>query len=149
MSEEGGRLLFAAVFLWAAAIPDLREQRIPVWIPGIFSVPAIIGASVVFSEMGRVTLWLGSTPGVFFLLLAKILRGRIGSGDGICLAVCGLMMGIFDVVEVLFWSSAAAGVVGIWLFLIKKQPGDSRLPFIPFLAGGCSVELWMVLLGRT
>ena len=40
MKTNVTRLLFACLFLWMAAVPDLRSKRIPLWIPGIFFVTA-------------------------------------------------------------------------------------------------------------
>lgn len=141
MREQMIRLLFAAVFLWAAAIPDIRTKKIPLWIPRVFAVPAVISAAVFPTDLGRISLWFGVIPGLLFMALAIAARGRLGMGDGICMSVCGLIIGISEIVEVILWAFLAAGIAAAWFIVIRKQSGKNSIPFIPFLASGCCAEL--------
>lgn len=148
MTEEERRLLFAAVFLWAAAIPDLRDKRIPLWIPCVFAIPAVLGVAVFPTVSGRLVLLSGIIPGVIFVFLALVLHGKIGTGDGICMSVCGLIVGVVEISEILFLASVAAGAAGIWFLVVRKCSGESRIPFLPFLAGGGTVEFIIRMIMR-
>ena len=77
-----------------AALPDQRSKRIPVWIPGVFFAAAAGANLFDHSFISKWELWAGAVPGALLLLLSIVLKGKIGEGDGICLAVCGLFTGI-------------------------------------------------------
>ncbi len=135
------RLLAACIFLWMAALPDQRSQRIPIWIPGVF-LAAAIGANLFRArsfagwEIGR-----GALPGAVLLLFSLLLRGKLGEGDGICLAVCGLLTGAEAAVMILEAAlilAAITGCAGIWTG--KWKAGD-RIAFVPFLAAATSLML--------
>ena len=84
MSESTIRLLLVSLFLWTAAIPDLKTKRIPVWIPAAFLAAALAADYCFLKEMSGQELRMGVIPGIILLLLSAISKGRIGEGDGIC-----------------------------------------------------------------
>lgn len=141
MKTNVTRLLFACLFLWMAAVPDLRSKRIPLWIPGIFFVTAAAADLLEPGGSSKWELWAGAAPGALLMTVSLILRGRIGEGDGICLAVCGLFTGIRAAVviaEMALVMAALICVIGV--FTGRKKAGD-RIAFIPFLAFAGSLLL--------
>ena len=141
MKEYLIRFLTACVFLWMAALPDLRTKKIPVWIPGIFFAAAVGADMFEYGSISRWELWAGAVPGALLLLLSFALRGKIGEGDGICLAVCGLLTGITAsvmIAEMALLMAALVCSIGVWTG--RRKAGD-RIAFIPFLASSASLLL--------
>ena len=146
MKEGTARLLAASIFLWTAAVPDLRTKRIPVWIPAVH-IPAAIAWDLFSSAAERHELWMGAVPGSLLLLLSLLSGGKIGEGDGICLLICGLYVGAAKTIliaETALMTAAAAGTV---LLFIKRCRADERLPFVPFLAAWSTILLLRALGG--
>ena len=135
------RFLCACVFLWMAALPDLRTKRIPMWIPGIFFAAAAGANLFEHGFISKWELWAGAVPGVLLLLLSLGLKEKIGEGDGICLAVCGLLTGITAsvmIAEMALLMAALVCSIGVWTG--RRKAGD-RIAFIPFLASSASLLL--------
>lgn len=139
MSESTIRLLLVSLFLWTAAIPDLKTKRIPVWIPAAFLAAALAADYCFLKEMSGQELRMGVIPGIILLLLSAISKGRIGEGDGICLIVCGILTGITNTIliaEIALLLSSASAVA---LLITKRLRANYLLPFIPFLAAASSL----------
>lgn len=134
MEQDTIRLLAANLFLWTAAIPDLRTKRIPVWIPAVFFALAVSADLLFPSGMRSQELWAGAVPGAFLLLLSLPAKGKIGEGDGICLLVCGLFTGITQVVLIAEAAFILAATAGMACVLTKRLRAEDRIPFVPFLA---------------
>lgn len=135
------RLPAACLFLWMAALPDMRTKRIPMWIPGIFFAAAVGAELFERGSISKLEFWAGAVPGVLLLLLSFTLRGKIGEGDGVCLAVCGLFTGVRAAVliaETALVMAALICIIGAWTG--RRKAGD-RIAFIPFLAAAASLFL--------
>lgn len=83
---------------------------------------------------------LGGAIGAGFILLimlfARIVFKTQGMGSGdteICL-VCGLFLGIENVIFMLFLSVIVGGIIGILLILFGKKKKTDYIPFGPFIA---------------
>ena len=116
------RLLCACLFLWTAAVPDLRSKRIPLWIPGIFFTAAVAADLLEPGGSSKWELWAGAAPGALLLILSLVFRGRIGEGDGICLVVCGLFTGIRAAVAI----AETALVMAALICLISVVTGKEK-----------------------
>ena len=146
MREGTARLFAATLFLWTAAVPDLRTKRIPVRIPAV-CILAAIAWNLFPSEADRQELWMGAVPGAVLLLLSLLSGGKIGEGDGICLLICGLYVGTANTIliaETALMTAAAAGMV---LLITKRRRAEDRLPFVPFLAASSTILLLRALCG--
>ena len=82
MREYWMRLAAGCLFLWMAALPDIRSQRIPVRIPALFASAALAANLLLPTCIGRRELWAGALPGAFLLLLSCLFRGKIGEETG-------------------------------------------------------------------
>ena len=161
------RLFAASIFLWTAAVPDLRTRRIPVWIPAVFlpvaaaadllgvflpgtgPFPCFLAASGLFSPaMGRRDLFAGAVPGLVLLLISVVSGGKIGEGDGICLLVCGLFVGITVAVQITEIALLLILPAGALLFMTRRFGAEDRLPFVPFLAAASTMLMVCCGLGR-
>ena len=141
MREYWMRLAAGCLFLWIAALPDIRSQRIPVRIPALFASAALAANLLLPTCIGRRELWAGALPGAFLLLLSCLFRGKIGEGDGICLLVSGLMTGLTHAVilaETALILAAAAGAICIWT---GRKKAEEKIAFVPFLAAAQSLIL--------
>ena len=141
MKEYLIRLLAACIFLWMTALPDLRTKKIPVWIPGIFFAAAIGADLSEHASISRWELWAGAVPGFSLLFLSFTLRGKIGEGDGICLAVCGLFTGITAAVAITEMALVMASLTCTIGALTGRRKAGDRIAFIPFLAAAGSLFL--------
>jgi prepilin signal peptidase PulO-like enzyme (type II secretory pathway) len=80
-------------------------------------------------------------PGALLLLLSFTLRGKIGEGDGICLAVCGLFTGIKAAVAIAEMALIMAALICAIGALTGRRKAGDRIAFIPFLAAAGSLLL--------
>ena len=135
------RLLCACLFLWTAAVPDLRSKRIPLWIPGIFFTAAVAADLLEPGGSSKWELWAGAAPGVLLLILSLVFRGRIGEGDGICLIVCGLFTGIRAAVVIAEMALVMAALICLVSVVTGKRKAGDRIAFIPFIASAESLFL--------
>ena len=162
------RLFAASIFLWTAAVPDLRTKRIPVWIPAAFLPVAaaadLFGAflpetglffcspasSGLFSPaaVGRRELFAGAVPGLILLLISAVSGGKIGEGDGICLLVCGLFAGLKGTLQITETALLFVLPAGALLLMTGRFRAEDRLPFVPFLAAASTILMVCCGLGR-
>ena len=135
MREYTVRLAAGCLFLWMAAVPDLKTREIPARIPASFAAAALAANLFLPTGIDRLELWAGALPGAVFWLLSFLFKGKIGEGDGICLLVSGLMSGLTPAALIL---AAMAGGIGMWT---KQRRAGDKIPFIPFLAAAQSLLL--------
>jgi prepilin signal peptidase PulO-like enzyme (type II secretory pathway) len=76
-----------------------------------------------------------------FMLVSRITRGSIGSGDALIIGVIGLHLGFFHALAVIFYALLLGGVLSLILFLMKKVSRRTSLPFVPFLTAGFLVSI--------
>ena len=142
------RLLAASIFLWTAAVPDLRTGRIPVWIPAVFRPVAAASGLFNPAAAGRREFLAGAVPGLAFLLISAVSGGKIGEGDGICLLVCGLFVGITGAVQITEIALLLILPAGALLFMTRRFGAEDRLPFVPFLAAASTILMVCCRHGR-
>ncbi len=128
------KLMMAAGFLLPAVITDIREKK-------IILIPCLCGiltglVSGALSDGGFLSACLGLIPGALLIVLSVVLKGTIGTGDGIILAMIGSFVGFTRAVAVLFMALAVSMTVALILLAIKKVSGKTEFPFVPFLCIG-------------
>ena len=142
------RLFAASIFLWTAAVPDLRTGRIPVWIPAVFLPAAAMSALFNPAATGRREPFAGAVPGLVLLLFSAVSGGKIGEGDGICLLVCGLFVGIAGAVQITEIALLLVLPAGTVLLMTKRSGAEDVMPFVPFLAAASTILMVCCGLGR-
>ena len=80
-------------------------------------------------------------PGVLLLILALLPRGGVGTGDGLCLLLCGLVWEARWCWEALLLGLTCGGVYALGLLALRKGTRKTRFPFLPFLAAGYGLTL--------
>ncbi len=125
-------LLFAFMASWQ----DIRYRGVAVWLFAIFAGIALING---FAE-GRMPAGLyGTFAGFTLLLISRLTRGAIGSGDAWFFIVSGLMLPpsyVFGMFCAALFLSGIFSLVVIVARRIKsgRNAGTDTFPFIPFAA---------------
>lgn len=83
----------------------------------------------------------GMIPGMFLIGLAKITKESIGYGDGMVLIICGMVLGIRDVILLLFLALLLEMPVALWKLVVEKASGKTEIAFVPFLMAGYLILL--------
>ena len=75
------------------------------------------------------------------LILSFLLKGKLGEGDGICLAVYGLFTGIAAAVMAAEAALVLAALTGGFRLWTGRWKAGDRFAFLPFLAAAGSLIL--------
>ena len=126
------------VFLGVLTVFDCRSKHIPLLPCLLFAaegcllyIPDSLPLKGVLLQAGAALL-----PGLCLLLLSRLTRGGIGSGDGLTVLVLGLYLRLSALLSVLSFSLLfAAGFAAVMLMTGKMRRMD-RFPFLPFLLAG-------------
>lgn len=139
MNEITLRLAAVSCFLWAAAQPDMKTRKIPVWMPAAFGAVVLAVNLMRPSFLAGQNLPAGALPGLILLLLSFLPGRAVGAGDGLCLLLGGLMTGwpySLILAETALVLAAVTGLAGIWK---GKRRANDRIAFIPYLAASSTV----------
>jgi leader peptidase (prepilin peptidase)/N-methyltransferase len=127
------------------AIIDWLEHRLP----RIVVVPQLVGGALGLGLLcvarsdpgpGFRALWAMLAAAGFYLLLAVLVEGGVGSGDVGVAAVVGLMTGWSGWVE-LAGAVVLASLAGLALVLIPRNRASRVVPFGPCLLAGITAML--------
>lgn len=128
----GLREIMLGIFLAVSAVIDMKYKEVSVKVLLFFG-----SVGVLFFMIGRPVSWQEEIGGVLIgaviLLLYKVTRGEIGSGDGYLLMVTGLFLGLSRNVELLLGGLLLAAVWSAVLLALKKVSRKHEIPFVPFL----------------
>lgn len=131
------------LLIWLAilAVVDIRK--------GAFSGRSLVVSLIFFTIVMVAVCFLnikdwkiimsGAAAGAVFLLASVVTQGAIGMGDGYILTVCGMVLGIYQVVVLIILALCLAAVVGILLCMLKKAGRHTKIPFVPFICAGYGV----------
>ncbi len=124
-------IILTGVFLGICTVTDIREKAVNLWVILVF---LISGAALVpFSGTGAEEVILGLIPGALLLLLSFVTKGAVGTGDGLALAVTGILLGPLWNLKLFMTALFLTAVFSAVLLIIRKCGRDSELPFLPFL----------------
>ena len=116
-----GLLIF---MLLCYSIYDIRKKSIPLlWVAAGLAVALM---------MGGIKGVFGMLPGMVLLLLAFIMKGKIGTADGLILAVIGGMTGIRYAVAILMAALIISFFYSGVLLVFCKKERSYCFPFVPF-----------------
>ena len=137
--------LLALGMMVAGSVWDMRERRIPLWLPGIVGAAALCLTlwQMARGETGWLALTVSLLPGAGLLLLSWGTRERIGRGDGLVVLAAGLCLGAAECVAALAAGLLLAAAGAAFLLVLKKANRQTRLPFLPFLTVGTGAVLWL------
>lgn len=121
--------------LVVVGIEDLRKKEIG-------SLPLLImgGLGVLLSLLaGDWTDWtviLRFLPGIFTLFLAWLTKESIGYGDGLTILCLGCFLPGEQIAGLCMMAITVAGIVALFLLLVKHRGKKTQIPFVPFLLIG-------------
>lgn len=134
-------LIFASLIIVIGFIDlDTTDVYSSTIIAGIVSfVIAILVNYILFKvnfdiKFSIINCILGGVIGAGFIFLIIFFTHGMGSGDAEICFVCGLFLGIKNVVFMLFLSVVIGGIIGVLLVLFGKRKRTDYIPFGPFIA---------------
>ena len=123
------------LWLLAMSIIDIRK--------GSFSGKYLFFALVFFSVAINLKDWKsvvsGGAAGSVFLIASNVTQGAIGLGDGYILTICGIVMGLYQVMVLIIFALCLVSAFGILLWVHKKAGRHTKIPFAPFICAGYGV----------
>ncbi len=125
------------ILLGICAYTDLRHREVPLSLPVIFIVLAVLyrGAEGIWWQ-GFTELLLRLVPGVTLLLIHLLKRQWIGAGDGLLVTVCGYALGSEMILKTVMIAFLCSGCFGLTMLILKRYDRKDTLPFVPFLLTG-------------
>jgi len=142
--------MIMAVGLGALLIPciitDVKYRKLPVVYILAFSAAALVW-NLLSGETGPVDMLLGACIGGLFLLVARIARHGMGSGDGFLIFGAGIFCGAAFTVPLILLTFLLVLILGGAYLLFVRKDIHERLPLAPFmgLAGILQITLLSVL----
>lgn len=82
-----------------------------------------------------------AAAGGLFLMITLVSKGGLGMGDSKLAAVLGLYLGWPNALLAMFLACFLAGIVGIFLILLKIKSPKDIIPFAPFMALAAFITL--------
>lgn len=141
-----------SIFLLTAAWQDLKSRRIQIWLYIFFGA---VGVCVnLFSWSGKGTpsfgsfLWTAAAviPGLFLLLLSRVSRGGVGTGDGWFFVTAAFYLGVWKILALLFYGLFFCSLCSLGMITWGMVSGISvrkrKLPFLPFLVPAWFLIAW-------
>ncbi|MBQ4425960.1 MAG: prepilin peptidase [Lachnospiraceae bacterium] len=126
------------LYLGALSREDLRRRAIPLSLLAAGAAGGLLQAvlQLYFLEntlaAAWAAFWPGVLPGAGLLLLAKITKGAIGPGDGLCFITFAFWIRIVPLFTLLFTALCLSALTGLALMIFRKKSRTDRLPFLPF-----------------
>lgn len=123
---------------------DLRYGRIPNWL----TYPTLLLGLALNAQQGRLLPSLAGLACAGGLFLAVWLAGKMGGGDVKLMAALGAMAGWPRVLDILFFTALAGGVMAVFvLAFARREPDepktrwrDRRMPYGLAIAAGTLVS---------
>ena len=120
---EMWKSIITVICLGGLSVEDIRRKEISGW------------SLLITAGIGLVLLAVDGCWRVC-LLLGWLTRESIGYGDGLVLLCMGGFMGISQLVRMWFAAITMAGLVAIFLLVVRHMQRKAELPFVPFLLMG-------------
>lgn len=125
----------AGTYLFINTITDMKEKKIYLWISLVYIVNTFLFYAWIMPE-AWLEAFVGIMPGVLLLVLSKMTKGELGIGDGIVVAILGVMVGIKGILMITMYASVLCGLLCIGLRIAKKVQWKTSIPMVPFLMAG-------------
>lgn len=112
------------LLLLCYSVCDIRKKSIPIlWVAAGLAVALVVGG------IGGIP---GMLPGLVLLLLAFAMKGKMGTADGLILAVIGGMTGLPYAVAILTAALVMSFFYSCVLLVFCKKGRSYSFPFVPF-----------------
>jgi leader peptidase (prepilin peptidase)/N-methyltransferase len=120
--------------LFVIAYRDCKERTIDIRVAGIAGVSGII-LGMAAQPANWVDRMEGAAIGLVLILLALVSGQVLGVGDGVVFVITGIFMGFWGNVELFLVSLWLAGILALFLLIVKKKGRKYQIPFVPFILG--------------
>lgn len=136
------QMLFLA-FLATAAIQDLREKQVKLWVFFLFGLLSLGLAGYLWLKPGMAYSWQehlkSSSLGLGLLGMGRICREEIGAGDGLFFLISGWQLSFQENLLLLCGGMILCGLYAMTVFVwyrifCQKRVGKETIPFLPFVA---------------
>ena len=118
------------LFLLLLSVRDIREKKVNI----AFLLPGVVLA---FYQMSDGFL-RAEVPGFLFSILLFVLsiltKEAIGMGDAFAVLLCTCYLPFYPVFFIFVAGLFMAGIVGVFLILIRKGNRKTEIPYLPFLS---------------
>ncbi len=124
--------IISGIWLLLCSWQDIRKKRIHIILIGAGCITILLGSFLT----GEISIWsrlAGLSLGILLLILNKISRGQIGTGDGLIVSIIGAGMGFNHIAFILAYGLFGSAVFSIGLILFHKAGRKVTIPFIPFV----------------
>ena len=147
--------LLLLAFGLIASVIDIKTKTIPnklvllmlsAWL--VVMIPMVIFRTSEATVLLKDSALGFALAGGLFLLVYIISKKGLGGGDVKFMAVCGLYLGLYYVVPVIFIGSILAGLTGLTMLLLKKMKRKDTLPLAPFLYVGILLTISLTWFNR-
>lgn len=132
----------AGTYLMINTVTDIKEKKIYLWISIVYMISTFLFYAWIMPEEW-IRAFAGVLPGALLLGLSKLSKGELGIGDGIVIAILGIMVGIKGILMITMYAVLLCSLACLGLKIIKKVQWKTSIPMIPFLmAGFCFWKCW-------
>lgn len=127
------RKVAALIMLFICTFSDIKNRTVNIFVICAFFILGLIFKPDSLS---------GVIPGVFLLILSKIVKG-FGDGDAYLIIALSVFMSLNDILTVVFIAFILSGIWAGIMIIVRKAGRDEALPFVPFITLGyiiCTVS---------
>ena len=130
--------ILTEVVLLGCSVTDLKCKKIYKAVVAAYILLALLGHAAGRTAMPA-GIASGLLPGVFCLVVSWLSRQGLGYGDSVLILGCGISVGLWPCVEILFLSFFLAGVWAAGLLVFHRVGREKEIPFAPFLFLGALI----------
>jgi len=134
------------IFLSVVTWQDIKRRSIS---GKVFLVFGLAGILVNLYTRRPAFMWItGLLTGAVVLLFGRLSEEEIGYGDGLTLLVTGLFLDWKETMGLFLVALFLCGVFGMVLLGFGRVKRRAKLPFLPFLAAGFWIEMFIACVGK-
>lgn len=122
--------LSGAAFL-ICSITDLKCRKVYKAVAAGYLLLALLGHFIGKTAVAEIAA--GLLPGSVCVLLSWLSRQGLGYGDSILIAICGVSVGFWSCVAIIFTAFFFSGLWAVGLLVFRRAERKKEIPFVPFL----------------
>ena len=124
-----------------AAVRDIRKKAVTAGLILICALTSVLDVILLLCTDGTTLAAAGISliPGVIMLLISKVTGQGLGYGDGLMALCVAPALGIQKAALGLILAVFLCGILSMFLLVLKKAKGKTKIPFLPFMAVGMGV----------
>ena len=130
------------LLMMLCCVCDIRRRAVPVWC----IAAGFAGAAACVVLGGRIRpaeVLTDMTPGAVCIFSAFCTREKIGYGDGCIILVMGIAMHLIPCIYALTIGLVIVSLFSVIMLSLHRFGLKTRIPFVPFLAAGTGVVMWL------